>query len=543
MAPRGPDGQGEFVVTGDIVTMDPSRPRAEALAIRAGRICAVGTRGEAAAACAAGTPSLELPGTVVPGFIDSHVHMLWAGRESERLDVAGVQSVAELLERVRAFATDRGPGEWLLGSASIDAEDLHEQRFPTLEELDRAAGGRPLFFDRRSHDAVVNGVALEAAGIGPDTPDPPGGVIHRDGDRTPTGLLIERPAAQLVERVLPAPTLDDRLRWLDAIQRTYLAAGVTSVVDPALEADELLAYQAAAERGVLRVRTTGMPLGDGEVAPQDRAAEFAAAGVRLNDRTGERFRIGPWKLFLDGGGSLGTALLDEPWPGTDGYFGNQTTSTAGLRGYARWAAQTGAGLGAHAVGTRAISLFLDACAGADTVRPIRDLGFTLIHAYLWPTPAHMARCRELGVLVATQSPLQWMFGPGLVRRFGRDAVGRAHPMRGWIDSGAIVGGGSDGPGAPIDPLWAFWQMRRRTIAGGEKPVGADQAITAEEALALYTTRSAQVALAPDRGRFSVGTVADLLALDVDPLRASPEACRDGHVLVTVVGGEIVHDAR
>jgi predicted amidohydrolase YtcJ len=480
-------------------------------------------------------------------MIDSHVHMLWAGRESERLELSDATSVSELLERVWAFAEANSERPWLAGSAALDPEDLAEGHFPTADELDLATGGRPLFLDRRSHDAIVNRAALAAAGITDQRADPPGGVIQRDASGRATGLLVERPAAELVERVMPPPTLQDRLRWLARVQPDYLAAGVTSVVDPALDSDDLLAYQAASESGALTVRTTGMPLGDGQVDPELRARAFIDAGVILSDRTGERWRIGPWKLFLDGGGSLGTALLDQPWPGTDSYFGNQTTPTEALVAYARWAARTGAGLGAHAVGSAAIELFLAACAEADTARPIRGLGFTLIHAYLWPSADQMARARDLGVLVATQSPLQWAFGPGLVRRFGDRAIGCAHPLRSWLESGATVGGGSDGPaganGPPVDPLWAFWQMRRRTIAGRDDPVGPDETITAEQSLALYTTGAAEVARAPDRGRLAPGSVADLVAVDVDPLRASPEACRDGRALVTIVGGEIVHDAR
>lgn len=533
-----------LVVTGDVITMDPSRPRVAAVGIVDGRVVATGSRDEALAACPPGTAELALPGTIVPGLIDSHVHMLWGGRGTEELEVGDAKSVAEVLERVSEFAAANPEREWLAGRAGIDPEFLAEGRFPTAAELDQAAGGRPVFLDRRSHDALASSAALAAAGIGAGSADPPGGEIERGADGEPTGFLVERPAAELVQAVMPAPTVEDRLRWLAAIQPRFLAAGITGVVDPALEAEELLAYAAAAERGALSLRVTGMPLGDGEVPPAERAAAFAAAGVDLGCR-GEHWRIGPWKLFLDGGGSLGTALLYEPWPGTDDYLGNQTTSTVGLDEYAIWAAETGAGLGVHCVGSAAIDLFIDACAKAAEVRPLAGLGFTAIHAYLWPSAEQMARIRDLDVLVATQSPLQYTFGPGLVRRFGAEAVGRAHPLRSWLESGAIVGGGSDGTGhgveAPIAPLWAFWQMRTRAIEGSDEPIGPQEAITAEQALALYTTGAAQVAMAPDRGRLSPGSVADLAALEVDPLGATPEQCRDAGVWATIVGGELVYD--
>jgi hypothetical protein len=371
-------------------------------------------------------------------------------------------------------------------------------------------------------------------------------VIERGADGEPTGFLVERPAAELVERAMPRPTLEDRLRWLAAIQPRFVAAGITGVVDPALEAEELIAYATAAERGELALRVTGMPLGDGEVPPAERAAAFTAAGVDLGAR-GERWRIGPWKLFLDGGGSLGTALLHDPWPGTDDYRGHQTTSTAGLNDYAVWAAETGAGLGVHCVGSAAIDLFIEACEEAAKVRPLAGLGFTAIHAYLWPSAEQMRRIRDLDVLVATQSPLQYTFGPGLVRRFGAGSIGRAHPMRSWLESGAIVGGGSDGTGhgveAPIAPLWAFWQMRTRAIEGTKDPIGPQEAISPEQALALYTTGAAQVAMAPNRGRLTPGSVADLAALEVDPLSASPEECREAGVHATIIAGDLAHDAR
>src|SRR3712207_6052176 len=125
--------------------MDPQRPRAEAVGIAGGRVVATGSRSEAAAACPAGTPVLDLPGTVVPGLIDSHVHMLWGGRDAERLDVSAARSVPDVLRAVAEAAAALPADAWILGSAGLDADDLAEGRFPTRDELDTAAGGRPVF--------------------------------------------------------------------------------------------------------------------------------------------------------------------------------------------------------------------------------------------------------------------------------------------------------------------------------------------------------------------------------------------------------------
>jgi predicted amidohydrolase YtcJ len=128
-----------------------------------------------------------------------------------------------------------------------------------------------------------------------------------------------------------------------------------------------------------------------------------------------------------------------------------------------------------------------------------------------------------------------------VERFGRGRVGDAHPIASWLRAGVTVGAGSDGPGVPLAPLFAIWQLQRRTIEGADEPVGAHEAVDARTALELYTTGAAAVAVAPERGRLTPGSPADLVALSVDPLRATPEECRDGDVLVTMVGGETVYE--
>jgi predicted amidohydrolase YtcJ len=529
------------LLTGEIVTMDPRRPQVQALAIDGGRIVGWGCREEAAALLPPGTPEQRVAGTIVPGLIDSHVHMLWGGRDRDRVELAGSASVAELLERIRAWAQSRPHDPWIVGSAGVDAERLAEQRFPTRAELDAATGGRPLFLDRRAHDALVNSAALAAAGIGRDTPDPPGGVIERDADGEATGLLVERPAAELVERMLPAATLADRVRWLEAIQPTFHAVGITSICDPALLPEEMAAYEAAHAQGRLRVRTTMMPLGDGEVPPDQRWRQFAAAGIDL-DRDDPLLKVGPIKLFGDGGGSLATALLREPWPGTDGYHGNLTTSEQAINDYAQWCARNGRGLGIHCVGGAAIDMVLQAFAAADRAHgPIAPLGFTLIHAYLWPSPENMALTKELGVLVATQAPLQWSFGRGLVERFGAEAIGRAHPFRSWLEAGVTVGGGSDGPGEQLAPLFALRQLQTREVDGVPGPVGQQESVTAEQALALYTTGAAAITGMPRTGRLAPGCEADLVQLDLNPLTARPADLADGRVLRTMVGGEVVHE--
>ncbi len=530
------------VVVGNVVTMDPARPRAEAIAVDGGRIVAVGTRDEAVAALPPGTPVDAVPGAaLVPGLVDSHVHMLWAGLEASQLSLTGVRSVDEALTRVRAYAEALPAGAWVVGSADFDAVDLAEGRLPTGAELDRATGGRPLFLDRRSHDGLVNVTALAAAGVDAATPDPVGGAIERDAGGAATGLLVERPAVELVTAVMPPKPLDQLVRALEAIQPVYHAAGLTGVVDPALLPDELAAFRELRRREGLTVRTTVMPLVETSLGADEAMARLRR-GESLPGSGDEWLRVGAVKVFFDGGGSLGTALLREPWPGApDGYRGNQTVPTDTLAAVAQACAAEGWSLGVHTVGGAAIDLALEVFADVDRERPIGPLRFSLIHAYLWPSADNIATAARLGVVVATQPPMQWQFGPRLIPKFGVERVGHATPVRSWLDGGVLVAGGSDGPGIPPEPLLGLWQAQTRRLEGMAEPVGIDEAVSPEQALGLYTTGACYAAFAEhERGTLREGMLADWTALSVDPLTAPPDELIEASVLQTVVGGRVVY---
>jgi predicted amidohydrolase YtcJ len=405
------------LVVGDIVTMDPAQPRAEAMAASGGEIVAVGTRADAAAGLPAGAEVHHAPGTVVPGLIDSHVHL---------------QSVG--LELVRS---------------------------------------------------------------------------------------------------------EDRLEALRAIQPVVHALGITGIVDPACTAEELAAYTELHRRGELATRVVAMPhpdLGSGVPAA---IAGLDALGVRtgLGD---DLLRLGGVKVYFDGEGRAGTALRREPWP--EGNRGEQRISDADFEAIAAYCARAGWSLGVHVVGGAGIDAVLETFARIDAETPVRGLGFTLIHAYLEPTDANFERAAALGVLVAAQPPIHYANGAGLVQKLGPGAEG-ANPIAGWLGAGVTVGGGSDAPAFPLDPRLALWQVRTRHVSGADEAHAPELALDAEAALALYTTGAAAVSLAGStRGRLRPGFLADWVALDVDPLTATPDAVRSLSVLETAIGGRIVYRA-
>jgi predicted amidohydrolase YtcJ len=531
------------LIHGDIITMNPNLPRAEAMAVRSGRIVAVGDAAQARAALGGGAVR-ELRyghGTLVPGLIDTHNHMHWTGMQARLVDLAPVRSIAALQDAVRRYADDHPEAPWISSGGGWHLSNLEEARYPTRQELDAACANRPVYLPRVGHAAVVNTLALQMAGIDRDTPDPAGGRIERGADGTPTGLLVEPPAYELVARLMPPISLQEQLDALTGIQRVYHAAGLTGVMDPGVTPDVMRCYQKAWRDGSLTMRSVLMPLADSSRPLQENLDRITQSGC-ITGFGDDRLKLGGVKLFLDGGASLGTALMREPYPDERCNCGIQVTPTESFRQIAWQCARMGWSLGVHVVGGKAIDIALEVFAEIDREIPIRPLRFTLIHAYLWPDSRNIAEAARMGVVVATQCSMQYAFGPLLVRRFGPVRMAAATPVRSWLDAGVIVGGGSDSPVTPYQPLLGLWQARTRRIAGSDDPIGRQQAISGEEALALYTRDAAYLSFSEhERGMLRPGLLADWTVLSVDPVRCEPEALRDAQVLATAVGGELVHE--
>src|SRR5690606_6392997 len=195
MTATGPSAsRGALLVSGKVITMDPAMPRAEAFGVRAGRIVSVGSRAEVRAALGSTAAEFHAErGAIIPGLIDSHNHMLWTGIQRLQADVSGCASIAELLEALRRFAETHPEREWIVSGSGWHIERLAEKRYPTRQELDSVSSTRPIYLPRVGHAAAANSEALRRAGIGRDTPDPPGGRIGRDAHGEPDGLLLEPP--------------------------------------------------------------------------------------------------------------------------------------------------------------------------------------------------------------------------------------------------------------------------------------------------------------------------------------------------------------
>jgi predicted amidohydrolase YtcJ len=534
------------VLNARVRTLDAAGATVEALAVKAGRIVAAGDTRTIRAMAGPGTVQHDLAGLVVlPGFYDSHNHMRSTGLDFFAVDLSGTRRVAEVLQAVAARAATTPAGEWIVASSRWHESQLAERRFPTRTELDGVAPGHPVWVPRGGHNRVVNSEAFRRAGITRDTPNPPGGTYVRDAAGELSGHIIGAAAFGRIARLLPRPTRAREAEALGAAIKAYHAAGITSVIEPGLQADELAAFQALWGRGELTVRTTAML----RVFPGTTKAELDRAldAVRnVGFATGfgdEWLRLGGIKFTADGG--VETSYLREPFAHADDPTaprGKPHVSPENMLAVCRLAAEVGWQMGIHCVGDAGIDQVLDAYAGVHATHPLPGRRWTLIHM-MRARPEHFPRAKEMGLVITAQQPLMYALGAGFVKYWGSSRAAECEPLRMYLDSGLPVGGGSDSPVTPYQPLLGLWSsVTRETQLAGVQ--GRELAIPMADALRWYTHGSAYAAFEDEwKGSLEVGKLADLIALPVDPLQASPAEVRDAKVLLTMVGGRIVHDGR
>jgi predicted amidohydrolase YtcJ len=442
------------VVAGRLRTMDPERPTAEAMAVRDDTIIAVGDLADVRAACPEGTPVEDLGDTcVLPGFIDTHLHLLRGGLKVIHDLGPGLHDAAAVVENMRVRGFEDGWGE------------------------------------------------------------------------TP-------------------PTLDERVEGMRVFQPALHELGITAVVDPAASRSEMEGYQECWRRGTLTLRVVAMPHVDVGV-PEGSGVDDAITrleNVGLSTGFGDdRLRVGGIKVYLDGEGMKSQALLRDPWPDT-GEMGVQRIPTPAFQKLLDHCARSGWTVGVHAVGGLAVERLLECYAAADRVASIRGRQWQIIHGYLETEPASMKRAAELDVVMAAQPSIPLRNGAMLAEMLGPWAE-RMSALRSWLDAGARVALGSDGPFFPFDPRELIWSAVTRRVRDRDEPLDLSEAITVEEALAAYTREAAVAAFAEGRyGVLAPGRLADWVALDRDPVAIDPMELRDLRVLRTVVGGATVWSA-
>jgi hypothetical protein len=525
---------------GRVYTVDPEFSVAEALAVADGRIAAVGTNQAVDTLGGPATRRVHLNGrSLLPGFFDAHVHATSIGINLAKVDLSGATSIDDVLGLIAARASATPAGDWIEMAPTWHESSLREQRFPTRTELDAVAPEHPVYLPRGTRFfAVTNSAGFAAAGIHRATPDPEGGRFERDAAGELTGLMVDPPAFNRVKQLLPPLTQATRVRGLEAVQRAFNSAGITSIIDPALEADDVRAYQRRWEDDALTVRTTGIIAPDRSVPLQSSAEDLLRFLDGWAPRSGfgdDRFRIGPFKLWVDG--FIETAWLKDGYANDPSFHGVQAVPRDVLLAVLRKANELEWQVALHVVGDAALEMTLDVFAEVDRERSIRDRRWTIMHA-LFPTDQVFRSCRELGVQVSVQQGLSYVNGDSMIKCWGPERAAYASPFRAWIDRGFRLAGGSDV--LPFDPLVSIWStVTRQTRSAGV--LGREQAATRQEALRMFTANPPYLTFEEDRkGTLERGKLADLVVLSDDPLRCAEAEIKDVQVLATVLGGQVVH---
>lgn len=538
-----------------IRTMDPARPLARALAVSGGEIVFVGDEDGAREAAGGGAELIDAGGrTVMPGIHDGHIHALDGGRLLFAPNLRGERLGLEPFLDAIAHMLEESPPEdreaWL---DVYGWEPLSMERPPTREDLDRLPTRRPILVnDGSAHTAVANSKALELSGIDATTTDPAGGRLGRRPDGEPDGVLWDE-AIVLVSDHIPAPGRDHDRRALRAAHELMAGRGVTSYLDVWGRAPDLEAHSALSDAGEMLVRSATSLA----VTP-DGAADSEAMLAEL-DRQRDLYRrpdfaIRTAKLFLDGVVEYPaqTAAMLEPYLDGSGeatgdrgptYFSRELTDrTVAALDAAGWQVHM------HAIGDRAVRSALDAVAFARERNGACDRRHTIAHLEV-VDPADFPRFAELGVLPSIQA--QWarwdLYTVEALRPYlGDERWRNTYPFARLLAAGARLCGGSDWP--VDDGLLPFHQIATavtRTAAGSlpaeARPLFAEEGIAMEESLLAHTSNSAfQMHREGSSGRLREGMLADLIVLDRDPIESPPDEVHETEVLLTAVGGEVVH---
>jgi predicted amidohydrolase YtcJ len=531
----------------NVVTMDPARPAAGSIGVWNGLV--VGLDGDAAALPA--DRVVDAAGaTVLPGFIDAHTHLCWAGLEAGATDISAASSIDEALGLIEAAVCSAAAGAWV-DVAGYDQRVLG--RHLTAADLDRVGRGRRVHVQHRSgHVCVVSSDVLAQLPDGYLTTGREGVDVGPDGQ--PTGVLAE--SAMLGVRELRVPYAQTAI--VDALERTArvcLAQGVTMCAEAGIGTGllghspvELAAYQTAVEQGRLPVRAQVMVAADVLHDLPANAADGLSRGVDLGLRTGlgdTRLSIGALKIYTDGGMMARTAALTEPYfsglgiPGSN--CGMLQRDPADLIATMVDGHAAGWQLAVHAIGDRALDVALDGIEQAQRSRPRPGARHRIEHAGL-VRPDQLRRMAALSVAAVIQPTFLHAYGDDYAAILGPERARFLYRGRSFLDAGVRIAGSSDRPVADGAPLRAVAFMVDRQSSSGQV-IGPGEELTVTEALEAYTIHAAW-ACGAERwvGSITPGKQADFVVLAEDPRRVAPARIPEIEVIATLVGGEVLHGA-
>jgi predicted amidohydrolase YtcJ len=562
------DSTPTLVLTGgQVLTVDDGFTVAEGVAVRGRTIVAVGGDAEIRALAGPGTRVVELGGrTVLPGINDSHLHGAAYGMTKPPFAIPvghpAVASIADIASAVERAVRAARPGEWIIGlgwDPGYLAECLADpRRFPHRRDLDAVAPDNPVCLtDFSSHMVWVNGAALRQCGVDTASGSPPGGVIDRDPDGEPTGILRE--AAQgLVQAALPSPTVAQRRQAIRNVIAELHSRGITSYTEPGLgpggtttlfgglSTDNWTAYADLAAAGELRARVSVLLL----PAPMGGSADDVRKGLselrRPESADPRLLRAIGVKIFGDGVPPNRTAWMNEPY--SDGGHGALCVHGATpalqvdeLREMIRIAHEAGFQLGVHVTGDRAIDTVVDAFVAANEAAPRADARHYVIHGD-FVGAGSLAKLAAHGYGINMNPAIKWTISDLMDEVVGPERSAYQWPVRTAVEAGIAVCASSDAPITEPDWRQGVAAMMLRESKASGRPSGPEQCVGLAEALRAYTVNAARQDFAEEwKGSIEPGKVADLCVLDRPLLDLGPREITDTEVDLTVFDGRIVHE--
>jgi hypothetical protein len=532
-----PEDAADLVFRGGTVwTGDPAAPTAGAVAVKGGRVVAVGSDADMESLVGQGTRVVDLAGRMLlPGFIDSHVHFLDGGFKLAGVDLRDAATPQEFARRIGEFAKTVPAGTWITGG-DWDHE-LWGGELPRKEWVDSLTPEHPVFVNRLDgHMALANSLALRLAGVdaGERTADPEGGTIVRDRRTGEPAGVFKDEAMGLVGRAMPAPSEADLDRALQAAARHALERGVTQVHDMA-GWESLDTYRRAHAKGELPLRVYSVV----QLGTWERLRDFVAA----NGRGDDRLWWGGLKAFVDGSLGSTTAWFHQPYQDEPRTRGLMVSDSAQLRSMIEAADAAGFQVLVHAIGDAANDWLLGVYGDVASAHGPRDRRFRIEHAQHL-SPAAIPRFAELGVIASMQPYHAADDGRWAQKRIGPERIKTTYAFRSLLDAGATLAFGSDWTVAPMDPTLALDAAVTRRTIDGANPDGwvPEQKITVEETLRAYTEGGARAGFMEDRlGRIATGMLADLVVLDRDVRSVDPKTLGQTRVDMTVVDGRVVYE--
>jgi predicted amidohydrolase YtcJ len=512
---------------GKVITIDASLSIASAVAVTGDRIVAVGGEELLNEYVAANT--VDLAGKVLmPGFIDSHTHL--RGEPQRYINLTKTTSIEEIKGLVRDKAEELGSGEWISGYGWSE-DFMAEKRRPLRDDLDEAAPENPVLLTRAGgHSAVANSMALRRAEVDENTEQPEGGVIESGADGRLNGVIRER--QEIVGHLIPEATFAEVRESLIEVFKEQLSMGITSFTHATGSIQEYPEWER-----IYSQHKDALPRASMQVFWEGPEA-MAAFGKKSGDGD-EHLRVGPIKIFVDGGFTGPAAYTKEPYKGETDYRGKLSIDPGELTRIIRELNAAGWQTGIHAIGDAAIELVVDELAMALDQTPRVDHRHYLNHFTIMPSAETMKKMAEYGIAITQQPNFTYTLEGRYVDYLDGERLEHNNPLRTPMNHGIHVAISSDI--LPIGPLVGIYAAVTRKGMSG-RIFAADEALSVMEALQAYTLYGAYLSFEEGvKGSIEPGKLADMIVLDQDILSIDPAHIMDVKVLQTWLGGKLVYE--